>query len=59
MVNGSHKAEFNLPHNLGHTAGGRWAKDRGVNGLEVLNPASEPFSGLAAFTNTRVRVLRV
>lgn len=46
----------NLPYNQGHTAIGRWAQDRGVNGLELLNPASEPFSGLAAFTNTRVKV---
>jgi len=59
LVKGLHRDVVNLPHNLGHTAGGRWAKDRGVNGLEILNPASEPFSGLAAFTNTRVRVLRV
>lgn len=59
LVKGLHEDVVNLPHNLGHTAGGRWAKDRGVNGLEILNPASEPFSGLAAFTNTRVRVLRV
>jgi anaerobic selenocysteine-containing dehydrogenase len=48
----------NLPHNQGHTAVGRWAKNRGVNGLEILNPASEPVTGLAAFTNTRVRVYR-
>jgi menaquinone reductase, molybdopterin-binding-like subunit len=49
----------NLPHNFGHTAIGRWAKGRGVNGLEIINPESEPFSGLAAFTNTRVRVTKV
>ncbi|MBI5714381.1 MAG: molybdopterin-dependent oxidoreductase [Chloroflexi bacterium] len=48
----------NLPHNLGHTAVGRWAKDRGVNGLALLDPKSEPASGLAAFTNTRVKVYR-
>ena len=48
----------NLPFNLGHTAGGRFAKNRGVNGLELLNPASEPLTGLAAFTNTRVKVTR-
>ena len=47
-----------LPYNLGHSAVGRWAKDRGVNGLEILNPATEPLSGLAAFTNTRVKVYR-
>lgn len=46
----------NLPHNQGHTAVGRWAKNRGVNGLSIMNPATEPFTGLAAFTNTRVKV---
>jgi len=48
----------NLPYNQGHTAVGRWAKDRGVNGLALLNPASEPAAGLASFTNTRVTVYR-
>lgn len=28
------------------------------NGLEILNPASEPSSGLAVFTNTNVKVYR-
>lgn len=46
----------NLPYNQGHRAGGRWAADRGVNGLELMGPATEPLTGLAAFTNTRVRV---
>ena len=46
----------NLPHNQGHEEIGRFAKDRGVNGLTIMNPASEPFSGLAAYTNTRVKV---
>lgn len=48
----------NLPYNQGHTAVGRYAQDRGVNGLALLNPESEPFTGLAAFTNTRVKVYR-
>jgi anaerobic selenocysteine-containing dehydrogenase len=49
----------NLPYNQGHTAAGlRWAKDRGVNGLALLNPASAPATGLAMFTNTRVKVYR-
>ena len=38
---------------------GRWAKNRGVNGLEIINPESEPFTGLASLTNTRVKVYRV
>jgi anaerobic selenocysteine-containing dehydrogenase len=48
----------NLPYNQGHTAVGRWAKDRGVNGMALLNPASEPATGLASLTNTRVKVYR-
>ena len=48
----------NLPYNQGHTALGRFAKGRGVNGLDILNPASEPASGLAIFTNTNVKVTR-
>jgi anaerobic selenocysteine-containing dehydrogenase len=47
----------NLPHNQGHQFG-RFAKNRGVNGLDLLNPASEPVTGLASFTNTRVKVYR-
>jgi anaerobic selenocysteine-containing dehydrogenase len=48
----------NLPYNQGHTAVGRFAKGRGPNGLEMMNPASEPFSGLASFTNTRVQIVK-
>jgi len=51
-----HPDVVNLPFNQGHTAVGRFAKGRGVNGLELLNPGSEPLTGLAAFTNTRVKV---
>ena len=56
LVAGLRPDVVNLPYNQGHTAVGRWAQDRGVNGLDLLDPATEPFSGLAAFTNTRVRV---
>lgn len=48
----------NLPFNQGHTAVGRWASDRGVNGLDLLDPATEPVSGLASYTNTRVKVYK-
>jgi menaquinone reductase, molybdopterin-binding-like subunit len=56
LVKGLHPGVVNLPYNQGHTSIGRWAKDRGVNGLAILDPSSEKLSGLAAFTNTRVRV---
>jgi anaerobic selenocysteine-containing dehydrogenase len=58
FVNALRPDVVNLPHNLGHTAGGRFAKNRGVNGLELLNPNTEPVTGLASFTNTRVKVYR-
>ena len=56
FVKGLRPDVVNMPYNQGHTAVGRFAKGRGVNGLELLNPASEPLTGLAAFTNTRVKV---
>ncbi|MEI7849525.1 MAG: molybdopterin-dependent oxidoreductase [Chloroflexota bacterium] len=57
LVKGLHPGVVNLPYNQGHTSG-RFAGGRGVNGLEILNPASEPASGLAIFTNTNVKVYR-
>lgn len=56
FVKGLRPEVVNLPYNQGHTAVGRWAKGRGVNGLDLLSPGSEPVSGLAAFTNTRVKL---
>jgi len=58
LVKGLRPDVVNLPYNQGHTAVGRFARNRGINGLVLLNPASEPLSGLAAFTNTRVKVYR-
>ena len=49
---------INLPYNQGHTAVGHWAKDRGVHGLDLMKSNSEPLTGLAAFTNTRVKIYR-
>jgi len=56
LVPGLRPDVVNLPYNQGHRAVGRWARGRGVNGLELMGPESEPLTGLAAFTNTRVRV---
>lgn len=58
LVPGLRPDVVNLPYNQGHRAVGRWAKNRGVNGLELMGPGTEPLTGLAAFTNTRVRVYR-
>jgi anaerobic selenocysteine-containing dehydrogenase len=56
LVAGLRPDVVTLPYNQGHRAVGRWAKNRGVNGLELMAPDSEPLAGLAAFANTRVRV---
>ncbi len=58
LVKGLRPDVVNLPYNQGHTAVGRWAQGRGVNGMDLLNPASEPAAGLAEFSNTRVKVYR-
>ena len=57
VVKGLRPDVVNIPYNFGHTSG-RFAKGRGVNGLDILNPGSEPTSGLAIFTNTNVKVYR-
>jgi anaerobic selenocysteine-containing dehydrogenase len=57
IVKGLRPDVVNIPYNFGHTTG-RFSGGRGVNGLEILNPASEPASGLAIFTNTNVKVYR-
>lgn len=56
LMRGLRPDVVNLPYNQGHTAVGRYAKGRGVNGMTILNPASEPVTGLAAWTSTKVKV---
>ncbi len=58
LVPGLRPDTVNMPYNFGHKAVGRYAKDRGANGLDVMSGQSEPATGLAAFTNTRVRVYK-
>lgn len=58
LVPGLRPDVVTLPYNQGHRAVGRWARDRGVNGLEIMSPDTEPLTGLAAFTNTRMSVCR-
>ncbi|NOZ72269.1 MAG: molybdopterin-dependent oxidoreductase [Chloroflexi bacterium] len=58
LVPGLRPDTINMPYNFGHTAVGRYAKDRGANGLSLMSARSEPVTGLAALTNTRVRIKR-
>ncbi len=58
LIPGARPDVVNMPYNQGHRAVGRWAKDRGANGLELMGPGTEPLTGLAAFTNTRVKVYK-
>lgn len=58
LVPGLRPDVLNMPYNFGHTAVGRWAKNRGANGLNLMAGQSEPATGLAAMTNTRVKIYR-
>jgi anaerobic selenocysteine-containing dehydrogenase len=45
-----------IPVGQGHTAGGRWAENRGVNPKALVAPLTDPLSGELATQSTRVRV---
>ncbi len=45
-----------MPIGQGHTAYGRYAKDRGANPLAILAPVLDPRSGTLALCGTRVRL---
>ncbi len=48
-----------IPLGQGHTAGGRWAENRGVNPNELIAPLTDRLSGELAMQSTRVRVEKV
>ncbi|MDP2948828.1 MAG: molybdopterin dinucleotide binding domain-containing protein, partial [Chloroflexota bacterium] len=47
-----------MPFEQGHTAYGRWAKDREVNPNRILVNEADRLGGLAAFFSTRVKVYK-
>ncbi len=48
-----------VPLGQGHTSGGRWAENRGVNPNEIIAPLVDSQSGELASQSTRVRIRRV
>ena len=48
-----------IPLGQGHTAGGRWAENRGANPNELIAPLTDSLSGELATQSTRVRVRKV
>ena len=48
-----------VPSGQGHTAGGRWAENRGANPSKLIAPLTDPLSGELATQSTRVRVRKV
>jgi len=48
-----------IPLGQGHTAGGRWAENRGANPNELIAPLTDPLSGELATQSMRVRVRKV
>jgi anaerobic selenocysteine-containing dehydrogenase len=47
-----------MPLGQGHTAFGRWAKDRGANPLTILAPQIDAETGSLAYEATRVRLAK-
>jgi molybdopterin-containing oxidoreductase family iron-sulfur binding subunit len=43
-----------IPFGQGHTQYGRYARDRGVNAMQILAPRTEPATGALAWGATRV-----
>jgi molybdopterin-containing oxidoreductase family iron-sulfur binding subunit len=46
-----------MPIGQGHSEYGRYAKDRGVNPIEILSPQIEPITGHLATSATRVNIV--
>src|SRR4030095_6324451 len=53
---GTRKAVGAIPLGQGHTAYGRYAKERGVNPLALLSPAQDGASGALAYLSAKARV---
>lgn len=47
---------INIPYGMGHTAYGRFARNRGANPNEITANVVSRLGGLAAWTSTRVRI---
>ena len=58
IYKGVHKDVIAVPLGQGHTEYGRYAKDRGVNPLKILDPVIEGKTGELALFGTRVRVVK-
>jgi anaerobic selenocysteine-containing dehydrogenase len=58
VFEGLHPGVVSIAGGQGHYAGGRWARDIGVNPNEIIGVEYDRLSGQAALFNTRVRVYR-
>ncbi len=47
-----------IPYGLGHKALGRWAKDRGINPIELIPEGFDELTGLAARYSARVKIYK-
>ncbi len=48
----------NVPYGLGHRALGQWAKNRGINPVELLGTNFDELTGLAVKSSTRVKIYK-
>jgi molybdopterin-containing oxidoreductase family iron-sulfur binding subunit len=59
LLKGMHADALAVPLGQGHTAHGRYAKDLGVNPLQILDATTDNKTGELAMYSTRVNVKRV
>jgi anaerobic selenocysteine-containing dehydrogenase/Fe-S-cluster-containing dehydrogenase component len=55
VYGGIRKDTIAIPLGQGHTGYGRYAKERGVNALDLLSPAQDAASGAVAYLSTRAK----
>ncbi|MEE8398147.1 MAG: molybdopterin dinucleotide binding domain-containing protein, partial [Desulfobacterales bacterium] len=58
IYSGAHPDMVNVPMGLGHTALGRYTKDRGINPNTLLVKDADMLSGVPATSGTRVKIYK-
>ncbi len=58
VFDGAMPGVVNIPFEYGHVAGGRWAKDLGVNPNEIAEAVHDRLCGVVSRSSLKVRILR-
>lgn len=56
LFSGMNRDVISLPYGLGHEGLGQWAKERGVNPVQLLGSKYDPMTGLSLKSSVRIKV---